>query len=126
VELKLHLNLKPILEVFTLRLNLFLKLTIKSQLLDGVKKMELNSGLVVTVGELIGEKAVSSEFKCIVIIWLLKKTALGELLIRKLLGSTLSQNLLSSNSFCDYIRKIIDSINLFLNLFELFYIFATK
>jgi len=95
-------------------------------LLDGVKKMELNSGLVATVGELIGEKAVSSEFKCIVIIWLLKKTALGELLIRKLLGSTLSQNLLSSNSFCDYIRKIIDSINLFLNLFELFYIFATK
>jgi len=37
----------------------------KLQLLDGESKMESNTGLDVTVGELIGVSLAFSEFKCI-------------------------------------------------------------
>ena len=40
--------------------------------------MEFSSGLEEIVGELIGESLVSLESKCIEIIWLLKRTVLGE------------------------------------------------
>lgn len=56
----------------------------KSQLLDGVKKMEFNIGLDVTVGELIGEKLDSSESKCTETIWPLRTIALGEQLKKHL------------------------------------------
>ena len=52
----------------------------KSLLLDGESKAELNIGLV--VGEHIGEKVASSESKCTEIIWPSKSNALGVLLKR--------------------------------------------
>ena len=54
----------------------------KSLLLDGESKAELSIGLVVTVGEHIGEKVASSESKCTEIIWPSKSNALGVLLKR--------------------------------------------
>lgn len=58
------LNLKTTLVESINKLRFCLRLTTKLLSLDGVLKMDLNIGLDVILGELIGEKADSSELEC--------------------------------------------------------------